>query len=219
MDQVIALYQKGLGGEKFKEIKTFRVTSSLAYQRVGIKGTVETIADGPDKFFTETRVPAFNLSNTSIVNGERGWMKDSAYGGFALAGESLELVRRDNPFVKRLDWRLHYQKIEVIGVEEVNGKETYAVRLTTSKTKPEVVYVAIDSGELLKRQHFVLSPVGPMQVTMYFEDYREVAGVRFPYRVTAENPVTGRLVQEVEKIEVNGAVPEATFTWQEPAKK
>ena len=43
----------------------------------------------------------------------------------------------------------------------------------------------------------------PVAVTYRFSDYRQLEGIRIPYRVEAENAFTGRMIVEYERVTAN----------------
>ena len=71
-------------------------------------------------------------------------------------------------------------------------------------------YVDPLTGDLLRHDMSMPIPGANQEipVTTYLEDYREVEGLRVPFRTIVENQESGRTVVEVERFE--GPIPEIT---------
>jgi hypothetical protein len=49
-------------------------------------------------------------------------------------------------------------------------------------------------------------------ISILFDDYREVAGVKIPFRSTSESALTGKQTFQVTEAKANPPIDEKTFT-------
>ena len=73
--------------------------------------------------------------------------------------------------------------------------------------------VDAETGDILVARTTRVLPegFGSMPITTTYSDYREVHGIRVPYRVVETNEESGRTIYEVENVEVDIELDPAHF--------
>jgi hypothetical protein len=130
-----------------------------------------------------------------------------------LADESRDL---DGDFDGLLvDWKQKGHTVALEGREAMPGGDAYKIKVTLRSGLIRTVYV--DAKTYLERRHTgVLNLPGGRQfnVTIDFDNWRDVEGVKFPFDITEERtskePVA-TLVTYTEKIELNVPMDDALF--------
>jgi len=130
-----------------------------------------------------------------------------------LAAESREV---DGDFDGLLvDWREKGHTVALAGRESLPGGETYKLTVTLKSGLVRTIY--LDARTYLDRRHTgVLNlPNGRrFDITIDFDNWRDVDGVKFPFDImeerTGKEPVV-TLVTYTEKIEVNVPMEDALF--------
>lgn len=84
---------------------------------------------------------------------------------------------------------------KVTGVEGVEGKDAYAVEVTTPAGRTFTNYYDVQSGLKVKTTMQRESPMGSVTVQIYYKNYTEKNGVKFPTKMTYD---LGRFVQDIE---------------------
>ena len=93
------------------------------------------------------------------------------------------------------DWRDFFDSIRVLNTAELDGSKVYVLKLRRGELPPSTFYVDSGTGDLLKSETIVLglggigTPVGSR-----YEDYREVHGVRIPFRLVSSDEESGRTI-------------------------
>ena len=90
-----------------------------------------------------------------------------------------------------------------------SGQTAYKIKVTNPDGVVRYDYYDVDSGLKVKTKQTVNSPQGERTSTQTFSDYREVKGVKFPFR----KDVSGMrsMTVKVDSIEVNEGIEETVF--------
>lgn len=101
---------------------------------------------------------------------------------------------------------LGYQ-LELNGLELVDGKKAYAVEMTSPTGNKSTEYFDISNG--LKIRSVVSN--NAQNVVNDYEDYREVEGIKFPFKTTVTGMMPIPLTMEVKSVEINTGLDTAEF--------
>jgi hypothetical protein len=100
----------------------------------------------------------------------------------------------------------------VAGIGHLGDEEVWIVRIDCELLPPLTRYVSTRTGLLVKEEAWVtVRGVGTVGLTVRYEDYREVAGVKVPFRLTSESRLTGKQVMQFTEAKPNVAIREDTF--------
>jgi len=73
-------------------------------------------------------------------------------------------------------------------------------------------YVGTTSGLLRKEEAWSTTKgVGTVPITIRYDDYRDVAGVQLPFRLTAESALTGKVIVQFSDAKPNPEISAETF--------
>jgi hypothetical protein len=148
-----------------------------------------------------------------VLNDGRGWSSAVGLSPPEQGGKELRQTILSHPSVQLGDWRKHYDAVRVLRAAQVSGRKIYVVQLESAGLPPTQVSVDAETGDVLREERKLLLPIGgAMQMTMVYSDFREIGGMRLPYRTVTTTEPTGRLILEVEKVEVGVRVSPRTFT-------
>jgi CubicO group peptidase (beta-lactamase class C family) len=181
----------------------YRIDSTIYSVQSGVNGTVSTYVAGPDKYRADADYGKYGYSHT-VVNGDHAWV-ESSFGPFKeLRGQLLEQAKRGHPYVMTGDWLDYFDSIKVVRADVLDDKEVYVVELKFGDLPVMTVFVDAVTGDMLLSQVISIQEGGiGIPVTIRFEDFREVHGIRVPFRSIASNEETGRTIIEDETIETN----------------
>lgn len=155
-------------------------------------------------------------------DGHDGWVLDP-FGPKAeaapMSAEDLNDAREqadiEGPLV---DYKAKGHSVQLVGKEQVNGKDAYKLKLTLKNG--DVRYTYLDATSYLEvRIESTRSVRGEtLDVETMIGDYRDVGGVMFPH--SFESGPRGRPEKQnvdVDKIELNPAIADARFKIPAPA--
>lgn len=185
----------------FAKAGGIQMHGTVNFVNSGLKGKVVASTKGKDNLLVNMDLGEFGYIRTAI-NSEGG-STDGIQQYQALLGKYLEQARKEH-FASSIDWKDFYQDIKVVGTAEVDGVKTFIINLKSGDLPTVTVYVDSQTGDVLKRNVNQLVPmIGSIPMTFTFEDYREVKGLRIPFKTTVKNPMMGKLVMEQERVETN----------------
>lgn len=199
------------GAEKLRAVEN--ITMHGKVEVAGLSGTVDDwqTARGQHRQVVDLGEA---YKQTTIFDGTRGWVVDRNNQISDLAGVSLEkevLSSYLGSFSYLISGRLSGQ---VSAAGEDAAKKFYLLRIKPQGGS-ETTYF-IDKQTFLPFSNEVRSKDGT--TTTYFEDYREVNGVKMPFRYRQVEPIPSNnaLVQQ-ESIQVNTTIAAANFMRPAPA--
>jgi len=189
VDQVLDRYINALGGRQAIQRVTSRVVTGTQYVPTGpggsvpTPGTVEQDLKAPNMVLNVYHTAAYTISDG--FDGKTEWSQD-------LRGRVTEPVkfdqtraRRNSDFYMALDLKQQYAKMEVKGVERVNGRDAYVVEGTPQDDAPEQLYFDVLTGLLIRKQTVIPTLLGLSPFQVNYDDYRDTgSGVKFPYLIT-----------------------------------
>jgi len=197
-EQVIAKYVEALGGkdnlEKIQD-ETIKMTGSMQGMAINITMTRKA----PNKFY---QLVDFGVGQQiQVFDGEKG--KTSAMGQEQeLSGAQLEEMKINATINAFLNYEKLGVKVELGGMEALNGKDAYKVNLVYPSGKKAVQYYDAASGLLVKTSSNVESPQGSVSITIEYADYKEVKGVKVAHKVIQGTPM-GSIELTVSSVETN----------------
>ncbi len=113
-------------------------------------------------------------------------------------------------------WRELYPKAELTGEDSVGDRKAYVIRLTAAAGQSVTRYYDQETFLLLREAGNHDTPQGQMDIQADFSDYRDVDGVKAPFRIRQTLPV-GEIVFKLSEIKNNIEIDDAKFA--KPAEK
>ena len=206
VDQILNKYIEAIGGrEKLAAEKdqTIKLTGSMQ----GMNITITMSKKAPNKFY---QLVDFGVGQQKIIfDGVKG--KSIAMGQEKeLTGDQLESIKTEAEINPVLDYAKLGIKPELVGMESINNKDTYKVVLTTLNGKKSTQYFDVNTGLLARSVTTAETQQGSFTSTIDFDDYRDVQGLKFPYKWVQSTPM-GSIELTTSSIEVNTGLSDALF--------
>jgi len=214
VDQILDRFVQAIGGERSLRKLTSRVTEmTLAIEGGDITASFENYAQAPNKGVQIGQVKLSNGVEFEIsrgFNGSVGWSLNPTDGGFReLSGMELATQKRDVEFYWEIKLKDLYPKMAVIGQAQVGDHTAYCIEARPSEGNPEKWFFDTQTGLLIRRDLISESATNDKVTTeTYFEDYREVDGVKLPF--TIHYPRV-KYTFKVNEIKHNLPIEEAKF--------
>lgn len=159
VDEVLAKYGEAMGAAKaIDAIKSRVVKGSVDVVGVSRGGSFETYTEAPNK--SATMVQAYPLGNVK--------------GGFSFFGP--------------LKLKNNYAKVTLAGTSKIGYRNVYVLDLQPAAGTVERLY--LDAQTYLPVRSNTLMKIGTMSdaVEMYFDNWKEVDGVKYPFFVSQRFP-------------------------------
>ena len=203
---VLDKYINAIGGkEKLNSVKDKKVILKGEVQ--GLQLTLEIYQKVPNKYYQ--KLDAGVMKQESWFDGEKG--KQAAMGRETpIEGEMLESMKVSAV----MNIELHLAELgitpELVGIEQIDGKDAYKIVLTLSNGKQMTYYYDVETGYSAKQITTVDTPQGSFTSTITFNDFRDVNGIKYPYELTQSmGPQVISL--KVESIEYNSGLDDSIF--------
>jgi hypothetical protein len=185
---ILERYVEAVGGKPNIERIHSRVTKSSMSLGTGITATLETVQQLPDRVVERGRARGWGWAGdfSRGFDGAVAWSREPDHGLHTIEGTLLQQFtlkyRLDRD--ARLDQL--YPSREALPDVVIDAKPQHVLTLSTAFGTREIWYFDSASG-LLTRTEVVEDrggKDGAVKITTTFEDYREVDGVRLPFRKT-----------------------------------
>lgn len=205
LDAVLAKYVAAIGGRDAHR----RITSRVSKGRVDVPGVsfggkLEVYAKAPNKSLSVMNVEPAGLIKEGF-DGRSGW---------SLTGNGSDVDRAaviDADFYRETRLAELYSRIKLIGKVKEGFRQVYLVEaLPKGGAAAENLYFDVENGLLVRRDVTRSTPKGSVRAEVYFSDWREIDGVRLPFKITQVLPKM-RYVITFEDIKQNIPVDDAMF--------
>jgi hypothetical protein len=218
VDELMAKTVEAAGGEANWRKITSRVTVvDIDLINQGVKGNAVSYAKLPNKSATETTMTALGKTIAKGFEFFDGSGGEELY-TFApverFAGKKLEDVRLGSDFYALLNWKTNYKSVEVKGIEKVGDEECYVVEFTPEKGTRVTELYSTKTFLLMKRRGVSVSSTSEQSIpyTITFSDYRDVDGIKLPFRSVNASPSMGDIISIVKSVKHNVPVEDKMFS-------
>jgi len=204
--EILDKYVQALGGRAaLEKIQTRSMKSTVELAPMGVKGTAETYQSAPDKIYNKITLGGIG-DIIDAFDGTTAWTINPLQGNRDKSGDELAQTKISSVFHRETNFEKLYPKLEVKGIEKVGDKEAYVVVGTPAGLDAQTFYFDKETGLLLREDATMISPEGKMPTKVFFDDYREVDGVKIPHKIRTILPqfevvVTATEVKNGVKIE------------------
>jgi hypothetical protein len=210
VDQVLDKYVAAVGGrEAIEKITSREVKGTYEISPVGLIGTMTMLQKAPDKTLTVMEIPGFGAVQSGF-DGNILWSQNPAAGLAEISGAARVAAKREAEFYQELKLKDMFKKLVVTGKQQIGGKDAYAVEATPEEGKAETYFFDTESGLLVRHDAERESEQGAAMSEYYYEDYKNVDGVKFPYTVRMVNP-TMTVVMKFSEVKNNVEIEDLKF--------
>jgi hypothetical protein len=211
-EAVLARFVETIGGAaRARAITSFVATGTIVgYGPDSDARPIEIAAQAPNQRTVVVR--SSSGTSTTTFDGRRGWMAAPfrPVRVLALAGADLDGLRLDAELAFPVRIRETLGRWRVGAPVVIDDREMHAVQGTGAAGLTATLYFDVDNGLLRRQIRYVDSPVGRIPTQVDYEDYRDVAGVRMPFRLTV-TWLDGRDTIALKEIRPNVPVDAARF--------
>jgi CubicO group peptidase (beta-lactamase class C family) len=199
VDDLMAQRREKQGGDRIDALSSLQMKGKLRVGSTEIDTTI--VAQGPNRVIRQMNMQGGVV--TTVLDDERVQKRSPGQPPEELKGLWRDEALRINPLARLRDWRETCVAVRVAGKDRLDGEDVWIVRLDCPFQPPLTRHVSTQSGLLRKEEAWVTAKgVGTVPLTVRYDDYREVAGVLLPFRMTSESAVTGK-----QMMQFNEAMP------------
>ena len=223
VDEVMARKKAASDWEEIDELGGVRVRTQIDLEKLELHGDGVLLARGREFFRIDND---FGTEQESFLwRDGRGWSWTSKTALEELTGARLTQLRQDHPFATIEDWRVLYAKLEVLARVEhrLPGSDSkVSALLLRAEPRAGNAYtwiVAEETGLPLALLSVEQIPgMGELGSVTDYADWREVGGLKLPFRRTASfaTPLLGEFVSHWQEVETGVEIDEELLELKAP---
>jgi len=192
-------YIKAIGGEKaVKNVKTLAVMSSGTVQGTPLELVVKT---APKKLGVEMKAMGMTMMK-QVVNDKEAYMVQQGQRK-DFKDQELKDMQAEATTFKELGL-LTEKGITLTGIENINGADAYAI-----KNGKSTYYYDVKTGYKIAEAKELEQGGQKMTQTTYYQDYKDVKGLKFPYKTIMNVGIEIELI--TTEVKINEGVTDADF--------
>lgn len=199
---ILENYIEAIGGkEKLENVESWAMLAEAEMQ--GMKLELEMKKTTKNQFMQDVRMMGNSMSK-QVLDGDKGYMMAQGQRK-DLSDDELKKLKEESAAFPELNY-LVAGNIAIEGMEDVDGKKAYKLKITDDKS---VLYDS-ETGLKLKEINTVEAQGQTFQSTMTYDNYQEVSGIKFPFKMTQTmGPQNFDFI--VKEIKVNEGVAPTDF--------
>lgn len=203
-EAVIENYVAAIGGkEKLNTVKDVVMTSSASLQGQKLETVMKRKA--PNMMLLEMKMSGMAMM-TQKFDGQKGQVMQM--GQPLPLDEAAQAEMKNQSYIfPELELEELGYKLDLKGVEMVEGKKAYVVEMTSATGTKTTDYYDLSNGLKIRS----ISAADGATVINDYGDYRDVNGVKFPYKITVSGMLPIPLEMTVDSIELNTGLDTSIF--------
>jgi photosynthetic reaction center cytochrome c subunit len=206
-DQILEKYVQAAGGAAAIDKVTSRVMSgTISFG--GRSLPIDIYSKDPDKRISFTHMAEGD--SVTAFNGQEGWLGTPGRPPREMHGSDLDGASIDADLHLATHLKRMFSAMEVRGSEKIDDHETYVVVGQREGKPPIQLYFDEQSGLLVRLVRYGETALGWLPTQIDYADYRDMDGVKVPYRWTLARP-SGRFTIQVSELKQNVPVDDAKF--------
>jgi|SRR5579862_358971 len=169
---------------------------------------IDIFSKEPDKRISVTHTP--DGDSVTAFDGKEGWLVAPKRAVHAMHGSDIDAAAMDADLHFPAHLKGLLSKAEVKGTQTIDGRDAYFVEGERDGKPPLKLYFDEKSGLLVRLIRYGDTPLGLLPTQLDYTDYREVGGVRVPFRWTLSRP-GGKFTIKLTDVKQNVPVDDRTF--------
>ncbi|HYL75686.1 MAG TPA: c-type cytochrome [Bryobacteraceae bacterium] len=173
-------------------------------------------SDTPIELFTKAPNKRISISHMgdresiTAFDGTVGWLGSTGRPPREMSPAESEAAGLDAEFALALRLKEMFQQLRPGRPEEINGVQCVSLFGTRPGKPPVRFYFDAKTGLLQRLVRYGETPMGRNPTQIDYADYREVDGVKIPFRWTLSRP-NGRFTIQIAEVKANVPVDDARF--------
>ena len=206
-DQILAKYVTALGGAGAIGKVASRVQTGTATFG-GHDTPIEIYTKAPEKRVSIMKMG--NAESITVYDGTNGWMSSTGRPVREMNAADLEASKMDADLHFATGVKAEFSDWRVLPDEKVGDHEAQVIRGRMADKPPLKLYFDEQSGLLVRLVRYAETPLGNNPTQIDYFDYRDVDGVKVPFKWTVSRPGNSFTIQ-IAKTEQNVHVDDAKF--------
>ena len=210
IDAVLSKYVDAIGGrDAHARLKSRVIKGKIELSGSDSWGELTIYAKAPNKSLTIMNVQPMGQVKHGY-DGCTAWSVGDTIGSHTLSGAALSKFSSDADFYRETKLSEIYPGLRLMGTMKEKDREFYLVEGFPLVGSEETLFFDVQSGLFIGRDFRQQTSRGPIPVSMRYSDWREVDGVKLPFKITQSMPNL-RYVFTVREVKHNVPVDDKLF--------
>jgi hypothetical protein len=182
VDQIFARYAEAVGGQAAIDRVTSYKTKGT-FELSGRRGALEIWAKDPDKNLTVIQFPQVGTLKKGF-DGETRWVQTPVGTVSDSSEQEISEIERDAEIYQAGKIKSLYRSLKLERKARLGGRDVHMIEGEQAKGPPETLFFDVENGLLVRWDMARRHPKrGVVFVKVHISDYREVDGVKVPFKV------------------------------------
>ena len=214
-EEVLAKSLEAVGGkDAILAIESSYLEGKMTISAQNLGGTLKVWSKG-DNSYVESNIDGVGKSQM-WKKGDEMWTKDPIQGLRKLEGKEADQAKWSSDPILAANWNKYFDKAETARISDgEGGRKVIEVELTSEGGDTVTLLFDAETYMPVGQQFTQETQMGKMPIRTTLSDFREIAGVKIPFKSTSDMGVV-ESEQTTEKYEVNVEIDDKKF---EPPKK
>ncbi|MGA2716514.1 MAG: outer membrane lipoprotein-sorting protein [Bryobacteraceae bacterium] len=203
------IFESG-GPEAYEMLRTQQITGTLTFVARNIEARTETWAASGGRYYQSTDIAGLGKQEEGS-DGRIAWDRSPAIGPRVRPRKNPGALGITLDAAGVIAWRLLIEQVRTEAEEQIDGHDCYRVRLVPRNGTGDMIrWYDRATGLLYRSSLAARTDMGEVPVVMTFEEYRDIAGVKWPTRIrtTASGQDT---VFAADEVKLNEPLDDAVF--------
>ena len=209
IEEILQRYEQAVGGkEAIDALTSYRLKARFTL--LGMAGTIEAWRKEPQKTLSVANFPRIGTLKKGF-DGETRWVQTPAGTTFTDSGpqEIAELEREADAY-SASKIREFFDTLKLENKAWLSGRDVYVIEGKPVKGPAEKLFFDVENGLLLRWDMARRREDRTVFVKIHFDDYRDVGGVKLPFKLRFAFEQFNFNVQ-VDEVEHNIPIDDAIF--------
>lgn len=181
---LVAKHVAGIGGrEAILRHPFFRARGSFGMPAAGMTGQMEVVGAQPNLVFMKITIPGMGEMLQGF-DGTHAWSLDPMQGPRLIEGEELAQMADEAEFASVLRESASIASMETTGIVTLGGQQCYKVKIVRKSGRETFDCYAVESGLLIGGFAKQNTPMGEIEATTEYAEYKDFNGIRQPTKIT-----------------------------------
>ncbi len=198
VDTILNRFVLAIGGrDAWNKIESRQVTAEM--ETMGAQGEWISTSKSPNLSFSRVKHPKIGVFDSGF-DGVTAWTKYQEKVSVK-KGSELERAKREGDFFQELHLKTIYPGLAFVGTEVIKGESANILESKDPQIGKVRFFFGDSTGLLLRRENSFVNPDGKqMSDEAAYSDYREVDGIRYPFRQQVTVRVRGEVINESKMV-------------------
>lgn len=212
VNEILEQHFEAIGQENLLKAKSIQATGKAL--QMGMEFPFTMINKRPDKLKLTIDVQGSQI--VQAVNGESVWAVNPMTGSsdpIDVTGPEADGLKENADLDGQLwNWDEKGHQLELDGTEDVDGTESYVLKLTKKNGNIDYFYIDTDSYLILKARSKTMMQGSEIETETLLSNYQEVEGFVMPFNTEQQMNGQTMITIMIEDVQVNQEVDDAIFS-------